>query len=66
MARKITEHSYQYIQGWLKNKYATDPEFRRKINETNSICSLRKKLKNKTNILMLEELRDYYQHTHKI
>jgi capsid portal protein len=60
MTRKFSEQSYNYIQGWLKNKYANDPDFKRKINETNKFCQFRKKIQNKLNMILLDVIVDHY------
>ena len=56
----ITEHSYQYIQSWLKNKYKTDPEFRKKKDQDTRFYQLKGKVAKKVNILMLEVLAECY------
>jgi hypothetical protein len=61
MVRKFTEHSYQYIQGWLKDKYKNDPIHREKMKQTSYVCIIRKRIQNKTNILMLHTLSELYQ-----
>lgn len=61
MVRKFSKHSYQYIQGWLKDKYNNDPEHRKKIDTTNYVCRVRKRLQYKTNILILHTLSELYQ-----
>ena len=61
MTRKFTKHSYQYIQGWLKNKYKDDPDFKRSQVMTSGICQLRKRLVSKINMMTLEVLAECYQ-----
>ena len=61
MVRKFSEHSYQYIQGWLKDKYKNDPAHRNNIKINSYVCYVRKRIQNKNNILMLETLKDLYQ-----
>lgn len=56
----ITEHSYQYIQTWLKNKYKTDSEFRKKKDQDTRFYQLKAKVTKKINILMLEVLAECY------
>ena len=60
MTRTFSEKSYGYIQGWLKNKYKTDPEFKRKANENTSFCYLRTKVKNMVNLVTVECLVQQY------
>jgi len=60
MTRKFTKHSYEYIQGWLKNKYKEDPDFKRSQVMTSSICQLRKRLLAKIEIVTLDILADCY------
>jgi flagellum-specific peptidoglycan hydrolase FlgJ len=54
MTRKISEKSYQYIQGWLKTKYATDPEFREKMLINNRLQNERVKARRMISITLLE------------
>ena len=61
MTRKITPHSYQYIQEWLKSKYKEDPLFKKSQCMTASICQLRRRLLKKTDIMTLEVLAECYQ-----
>jgi hypothetical protein len=61
MTKKITEHSYQYIQDWLKKKYKEDPLFKKSQCMTASICQLRRRLHKKTDIITLEVLAECYQ-----
>ena len=56
----ITEHSYQYIQSWLKNKYKTDPEFRKKKDQDTRFYQLKGKVSKKMNMVMLEVLAECY------
>jgi len=56
----ITEHSYQYIQSWLKNKYKTDPEFRKKKDQDTRFYQLKGKVSKKVNMVMLEVLAECY------
>ena len=60
MTRKFTEHSYQYIQGWLKNKYATDPAFKKKYLENTSFYYIRNKMKYLVNKMTVELLIETY------
>lgn len=57
----ITERSYKYIQGWLKDKYKKDPLFKQKQIMTSSICQLRRRIVKKVDILMLDVLAECYQ-----
>ena len=61
MVRKFTEHSYQYIQGWLKDKYKNDPIHREKMKLNSYTCIMRKRIQNKTNVLILHTLSELYQ-----
>ena len=54
MTRKISEKSYQYIQGWLKTKYATDPEFREKMLINNRLQNERVKARRIITMTLLE------------
>ena len=54
MTRKISEKSYQYIQGWLKTKYATDPEFREKMLINNRLQNERVKARRIIGVTLLE------------
>jgi hypothetical protein len=54
MVRKYTEHSYQLIQTWLKEKYAKDPEFRRTRIEKASIYQYMAKYRKLVDITLLE------------
>jgi hypothetical protein len=56
MTRKFTKHSYQYIQGWLKDKYKNDPEFKKNQLFVSGVCQLRKRLTLKNDILILDIL----------
>lgn len=60
MTRKFSEHSYHYIQDWLKTKYKNDPDFKKSQCMTASICQLRRRLLKKTDIITLEILADCY------
>ena len=61
MTRKFSERSYQYIQGWLKNKYKENPDFKRSQLMTSAVCQLRRRLLAKTDIITLEVLAECYQ-----
>jgi hypothetical protein len=61
MARKITDHSYQYIQGWLKNEYKTNPEFREKMLANNRLQNERIKSRRLISITLLENETKSYQ-----
>jgi hypothetical protein len=56
----ITEHSYKYIQSWLKNKYKTDPEFHKKKDQDTRFYQLKGKVVKKVNMVMLEVLSECY------
>lgn len=60
MTRKFSDHSYQYIQTWLKNKYKTDPEFKKKANNNSSFYHLKYKIQKQTDMIILELLSDLY------
>jgi hypothetical protein len=57
----ITQNSYQYIQSWLKNKYKTDPEFRKKKDADTRFYQIKSKVVKKVNIVMLEVLAECYK-----
>lgn len=61
MVRKYTEHSYQLIQTWLKDKYAKDPEFRRTRIERASIYQYMAKYKKLIDITLLENFAATYK-----
>ena len=54
MTRTFTEHSYNYIQGWLKNQYATNPEFKAKALANNRIQSEKARARRMVAITLLE------------
>jgi hypothetical protein len=60
MPRKFSKESYQYIQGWLKDRYKSDPEFKKKANENTSFCYLRNKVKKMVDITTLDVLIEIY------
>jgi hypothetical protein len=57
----ITQNSYQYIQSWLKNKYKTDPEFRKKKDADTRFYQIKSKVVKKVNMLILEVLAECYK-----
>lgn len=61
--KKFSTHSYQYIQGWLKNEYHTNPEFRKKANDNTSFQYLKRKCKNIIDSFYLESTKVYFQNT---
>ena len=60
MTRKFSEHSYQYIQTWLKNKYKTDLDFKKKSNDNSYFYQLKYKAKRNIDMLILEQTVEYY------
>jgi hypothetical protein len=56
----ITENSYNYIQSWLKNKYKTDAEFRKKKDNDTRFYQLKGKVIRKVSALTLEVLSECY------
>jgi hypothetical protein len=61
MTRTFTEHSYKYIQGWLKNQYKTNPEFKRKKDYDTRFYQIKSKVIKKLDMVQLEILSDYYK-----
>lgn len=61
MTKKITAHSYKYIQGWLKDKYKKDPVFRQNQLFTSSICTQRAKMKKRVDMMTLSILAELYK-----
>ena len=64
MPKKLTDHSYQYIQGWLKNEYKTNPEFREKMLANNRLQNERVKSRKLISISLLEYESQLYQKNH--
>lgn len=60
MPRKFSKESYQYIQGWLKDRYKSDPEFKKKANENTSFCYLRDKVRRLVSATTLDVLVEIY------
>jgi hypothetical protein len=60
MPRKFSERSYQYIQGWLKDKYKTDPDFKRKADANTSFFRLRDKVRKLVETTTMNSLIDLY------
>jgi hypothetical protein len=63
MTKKFSTHSYNYIQGWLKNEYHTNPEFKKKANDNTSFQYLKRKCIQRTTVFVLEALEIYFQNT---
>jgi ribulose bisphosphate carboxylase small subunit len=61
MTRHFTDRSYQYIQSWLKNKYKTDPEFKKKKDLDTRFYQMKSRIQKKTSMLMLDVLAECYQ-----
>lgn len=60
MVRKFTEHSYHYIQEWLKEKYRNDPKFQQERKENGKFYNMKNKLKRKVEILTLDIIAECY------
>jgi hypothetical protein len=60
MTITFSEHSYQYIQSWLKNKYKTDPAFRKKKDQDTRFYQLKGKITKKVNALVLDVMAECY------
>ena len=60
MPRKFTQTSYNYIQGWLKDKYKTDPEFRKKKDDDSRFYYLKGKVVRQLNAMTLDIIAEYY------
>ena len=60
MTRKFSEHSYQYIQGWLKTKYKNDPKFKQERKDNGAFYYLKKVITKKIDILTLDIIAECY------
>lgn len=61
MPRTFTEHSKAYLKQYFKNRYETDPEFRKRAHESNNISRHRTRLTKKVDVITLEVLAECYR-----
>lgn len=59
MARQFSEHSYQYIQGWLKKQLKVNPEFKQKKDAVNTFNNMKYKAQRIVRLIQLKQLEEF-------